>query len=89
MIRFTTSSNKYQLNFHGKEIPLTFCELLAFRNTIKAIDIHTHFYDGHSGIEIIPLCNLKEILILETMDVLELKKMTDNLFAPKSFEVLG
>ncbi|WP_340063298.1 hypothetical protein [Ascidiimonas aurantiaca] len=83
MITFTTSSNRYQFNFHGKEILLSFCELLAFRNTIKAIDIDTHFYNHHSGIEIVSLCNLKEILILETEDLIELKKIMEYIFTPR------
>jgi len=83
VITFTTFSNRYQLNFHGKEILLSFCELLAFRNTINAIDIDAHFYNHHSGIEIISLCNLKEILILETEDVLELKKIMERIFTSK------
>ncbi|NER13484.1 hypothetical protein GWK08_08555 [Leptobacterium flavescens] len=77
------------MNFHGKEMLLSFCELLAFRNTINAIDIDSHFYNDHSGIEIVPLCNLKEILILETTDVIELKKIIHAIFTPKEVEVLN
>ncbi|NAS30701.1 hypothetical protein GTQ40_06935 [Flavobacteriaceae bacterium R38] len=76
------------MDFHGKEILLSFCELLGFRNRINAIDINTHFYGDHSGIEILPLCNLKEVLILETTDVLELKKIIDTIFTPQESETL-
>ena len=64
MITFNKPINKYILRFHSKHIELSFCELLVFRTKINSIDICAHFYDNHKGIEIISLCNLKEILIL-------------------------
>ncbi|MEI6865894.1 hypothetical protein [Flavicella sp.] len=82
MITFRTSLNRYQLDFYGKKMLLSFCELLAFRNKIRRIDIESHFYNDHNGIEIISLCNLKQILILETRDVLELKDVMDTIFTP-------
>ncbi len=88
MISLTSASNKYKLDFHNKEIHLRFCELLAFRNAVNTIHIDAHFYGDHSGIEIVPLCNLKEILILETMDVLELKKTLNTIFTPQTSEIL-
>lgn len=88
MIALTKASNKYQLNFHGKKVLLNFCELLAFRNAIKKIDIDTHFFNNHSGLEIITLCNFREILILETLDVLEFKKIFEGVFSTKQVKVL-
>lgn len=82
MITFRIHLNKYQLDFYGKKILLGFCELLAFRNKIRNIDIESHFYNEHNGIEIISLCNLKEILILETRDILELKEEINTIFTP-------
>lgn len=83
MITLTTTSNKYLLKFYHKQVTLTFCNLLALRNTINAINIESHFYEGHSGVELISICNLKEILLLDTLDVLELKKIMDSIFSPK------
>lgn len=87
MIALTTALNKYQLNFHGKEMLLNFCELLAFRNTINKINIDTHFYANHSGLEIVTLCNFREILILETLDVLEFKEIFEDVFSTKQVEI--
>lgn len=87
MIDIKTVSNKYELDFHGKKIIFKFCELLAFRNAIQAIPIEAHFYDNHSGIEIIPVCNLAEILILDTRDVIKLKRIIGHIFTPKEFEL--
>ena len=87
MITFNKPINKYILRFHSKHIELSFCELLVFRTKINSIDICAHFYDNHKGIEIISLCNLKEILILETTDVLELKKVLETFFAPVEYQL--
>ncbi|NQX85975.1 MAG: hypothetical protein HRT67_08720 [Flavobacteriaceae bacterium] len=92
MIAITTSSNKSQfvLNFHEKVIVLSFCELLSFRNKIDQIDIVSHFYSDHNafGIEIITLCNLQHLLILETSDLLKLKDIMHSIFTEKAEKVL-
>ncbi|NQY07401.1 MAG: hypothetical protein HRT68_14705 [Flavobacteriaceae bacterium] len=87
MIDIKTVSNKYELDFHGKKIVFKFCELLAFRNAIQAIAIDAHFSSNHSGIEIITVCNLTEILILETRDVIVLKEIICDIFTPKELKL--
>lgn len=62
---------------YGKQtISLSCCQLLALRQKVNAINIETHF-NGHnpSGIEILSLCNREHLLILETLQVLELKEL--------------
>ena len=86
MITFNKPINKYILYFQNKEIQLSFCELLVFRTKINSINICDHFYDEHNGIEIVSLCNLREILILETTDVLKLKQLLDAFFAPQELQ---
>ena len=83
------NNNQFYFNFYNKKIKMNFCELLSFRNKLNAIDINTHFYnDGNLfGIEIIALCNLSHVLILETDDVLKLKRITQNIFATQEFEL--
>ena len=88
MIILTKTSNKYLFNFHEKEILLKFCELLKFRNRIESINIDAHFFNDHSGIEIVTLCNRREILILETSDVVTLKKIMNTLFTPAEAVIL-
>lgn len=68
---------------------MTFCELLSFRNKVNAIDINTHFYSDSNlfGIEIIALCNLKHVLILETEDVFKLKHIIQNIFSVQELEL--
>jgi hypothetical protein len=62
--------------------------LLKFRNRIEAINIEAHFYNGHSGIEIVTLCNRKEILILETTDIVQLRTIINSIFTPEHIGVL-
>lgn len=62
---------------HGKqEIPLSSCQLLALRQKVSAIDIETHF-NGHnpSGLEILSLCNREHLLVLDTLELLELREL--------------
>ncbi len=89
MITLTKTSNKYLLNFHEKEILLNFCELLKFRNRIESIYIDAHFYNDHSGIEIVTLCNRQHILILETTDIVVIKKKLQQLFTPLETEIVS
>lgn len=88
MITLTKTSNKYLFNFHEKEILLNFCELLKFRNRIESIPIDAHFYNDHSGIEIVTLCNRQHLLILETIDIVSLKKIMNTFFSPVQAELL-
>ena len=82
MITLSTKRNQFYLDVHGKTMPMNFCELLALRSKLQNIDITDHFYSDRNsaGLEIISLCNLKHILILETLDLINLKEIIDNAF---------
>lgn len=62
---------------HGdQEIRLSCCQLLALRQKVNAIDIETHFNGRNpSGIEILSLCNRAHLLVLNTLQLLELKDL--------------
>ena len=79
--------NLFHFSYHGKEIEMTFCELLSLRNKINTIDITSHFNaDANTfGIEILSLCNLKHILILNTQDILTIKPFLEQVFTPEKF----
>ncbi len=83
----TSDKNLFNFNFYHKEIEMTFCELLIFRNKINSIDISSHFYDetNQFGVEIVSLCNLKHVLVLHTDDILKIKSIMEIIFTPKEF----
>lgn len=65
------------LDFGEKPIKLSFCQLLALRQKINAIDLNAHFdsdLNAH-GIEILTLCNREHIFILDTLQIIELKEL--------------
>lgn len=69
------------LVYGQKTISLTFCQLLALRQKVNAIDLEAHFNANNPhGLEILTLCNRQHLLILDTLQVLELKDLVRTSF---------
>ncbi len=65
------------VDFGEKPVKLSFCQLLALRQKVNSIDLNAHFdsnFNAH-GIEILSLCNREHILILDTLQVIDLKQL--------------
>lgn len=60
-----------------RSIHLSLCQLLAFREKVKKIDLNAHFYaeKNPSGLEVLLFCNREHVLILDTYQVIDLKKL--------------
>lgn len=71
----------FMLDLGHKTVRLSFCQLLAFRQKIKNIDLDAHF-DGrnHHGMEIVFLCNREHIFVFNTLEVIDLKELIKGTF---------
>lgn len=64
------------LVYGEKVLKLSCCQLLAFRTKVNNIDLHSHFNGSNAhGIEILSLCNREHLLVLETVQIIDLKEM--------------
>lgn len=64
------------LVYGDRTVQLSFCQLLAFRQRVKAIDLNSHFDNtNYHGLEILTICNREHLLILNTLEVIELKEL--------------
>ena|SRR5699024_61255 len=66
-----------------KSVKLTFCQLLALRNKVNAINLCAHFNEEEHecGIEILLFKNREHVLILDTYQVIALKKFMEDTFS--------
>lgn len=71
------------VDIQGKRVRMSFCQLLAFRQKVSAIDLDAHFDPGlnRHGIEILTLCNREHLFILDTLEVIDLKMFVQGIFA--------
>lgn len=71
------------VDFGQKPIHLSFCQLLALRKNVNAIDLEAHFDPDRNanGVEILVLCNREHILVLDTYQVIDLKELITSTFA--------
>lgn len=72
----------FYFDFGRGPVNLSFCQLLSLRNKVNHIDIEAHFDPdmNPSGIEILMLCNGEHILILDTLQVIDLKEFMQSTF---------
>lgn len=63
-------------------VHLSFCQLLALRQKVNNIRLMDHFYEdlNPSGLEILFLCNREHVLILDTLQVIDLKELIEIAF---------
>ncbi|WP_421808606.1 hypothetical protein [Flagellimonas sp.] len=61
---------------------MSLCQLLSLRHKVMSINIESHFdsdLNAH-GFEVLMLCNKEHLFILNTLEVLDLKKLVSNSF---------
>ncbi len=76
------SSRAFHIDFKHKLVQLSFCQLLAFREQVKHIDLDAHFSGRNKhGIEILVLCNRSHIFIFNTSECIALKDLMAGTFA--------
>lgn len=61
---------------------MSLCQLLSLRQKVMSISIESHFDSdlNKHGFEVLLLCNKEHLFILNTLEVLDLKKLVDNGF---------
>ena len=72
----------FYVDFGQKTVRMSLCQLLALRAKVNAIPIEHHF-DGNinkHGFEVLLLCNKEHLLILNTLEILDLKELVENGF---------
>lgn len=71
------NSRSFYLDFGHKQVKLSFCQLLAIRQKVQAIDLSSHFDKdlNYNGIEILTLCNREHLFILDTLQLIDLKQL--------------
>lgn len=70
------------IEFPHKTIQLSFCQLLAFRQQIKEINLENHFNgENKHGIEMLMLCNRQHFFLLNTVESVVLKEFMKGTFA--------
>ena len=72
----------FYLDFGQKIVRMSLCQLLSLRHKVMSINIESHFdsdLNAH-GFEVLMLCNKEHLFILNTLEVLDLKKVVSNSF---------
>jgi hypothetical protein len=72
----------FYLDFGQKIVRMSLCQLLSLRHKVMSINIENHFdsdLNAH-GFEVLMLCNKEHLFILNTLEVLDLKKLVSNSF---------
>ncbi len=61
---------------------MSLCQLLSLRQKVLSISIESHFDSdlNKHGFEVLLLCNKEHLFILNTLEILDLKKLVDNGF---------
>jgi len=72
----------FYLDFGQKIVRMSLCQLLSLRHKVMSINIESHFdsdLNAH-GFVVLMLCNKEHLFILNTLEVLDLKKLVSNSF---------
>ncbi len=78
-----------------KFVWLSFCQLLALRQKVNAMDLEAHFDEDRnkSGIEILIFCNREHVILLDTYQLIDLKAFMKAAFvafeSAPLFDILG
>lgn len=71
----------FHIDFQGKIVKFSFCQLLALRQQVRKINLNAHFSgENKNGIEILTLCNREHIFILDTSEVIDLQNLIHGTF---------
>lgn len=77
-----TKERCFFVDFGQKMVRMSLCQLLSLRQKVMSISIESHFDSdlNKHGFEVLLLCNKEHLFILNTLEVLDLKKLVDNGF---------
>ncbi|WP_461532516.1 hypothetical protein [Sinomicrobium sp.] len=77
---------RFSVEIQGRKIAMSFCQLLAFRQKVMAIDIDAHFDTERNphGFDILTLCNGEHLFILNTLEIVDLKIFVEGIFSLSS-----
>lgn len=71
----------FYIDFQGKTVKFSFCQLLALRQQVRKIDLNAHFSgENKHGLEILILCNREHIFILDTSEVIDILNLVHGTF---------
>ncbi|MDC6365462.1 MULTISPECIES: hypothetical protein [Flavobacteriaceae] len=72
----------FYVDFGQKTVRMSLCQLLSLREKTRRISIESHF-DGdlnRHGFEVLLLCNKEHLFILNTLEILDLRRFVDQTF---------
>lgn len=77
-----TKERCFFVDFGQKMVRMSLCQLLSLRQKVMSISIESHFDSdlNKHGFEVLLLCNKEHLFILNTLEILDLKKLVDNGF---------
>ncbi len=84
-------SRRFRFVCSSKRVELTCCQLLALRTRVVNIDLDAHFDNARNprGLEILTFCNRQHLLLLNTYEVIDLKRLMKATFDKLLFAADG
>ncbi len=78
----------FYLDCEYKIVKLSFCQLLNLRNKVKQLSSpeHIEYMLNHSDVTLLTFCDKEHILILDTLQILDLKELIQATFAIMELE---
>lgn len=79
----------FYIDFGQKIVRMSLCQLLALRHKVINIAIEDHFdsdLNAH-GFEVLMLCNKEHLFVLNTLEILDLKKLVSYSFVSLGLSV--
>src|SRR5690606_16159801 len=76
------TNRSFYVDLGQQMVRMSLCQLLALRHKVLSIPIEDHF-DGDlnkHGFEILLLCNKEHLLILNTLEILDLRELVNGCF---------
>lgn len=77
-----TKGRRFFMDFGQKTVQMSLCQLMALRHKVLSISIEDHFDSdlNKHGFEVLLLCNKEHLFVLNTLEVLDLKKLVEHSF---------
>ncbi len=77
-----TQQRCFFVDFGQKMVRMSLCQLLSLRQKVMSISIESHFDSdlNKHGFEVLMLCNKEHLFILNTLEILDLKRMVEQGF---------
>lgn len=85
-LREAADERCFYLDFQEKRIRLSFCQLLALRQKLIALDVASLFYDETNphDFKILTLCNHQHLFLVSTLELIDLNYLVQNAFVSMS-----